>query len=170
MPFLIVNTFLEGETRRFYIYVISYPVFLNFFFFFRFTDTFNFLISLPKETHIWCGCWELMGPLLETFHNFNRDGAHGSPLILLWTRISQELRQCTQCVCQHHQAQEAFAADYEFYTVGSLLKTLRCLDEQRVVEHIKEINAKIVSPTYDPECYGSEVVSIMFEVCECFKW
>ncbi|CAA6672122.1 unnamed protein product [Spirodela intermedia] len=128
-----------------------------------FVDTFSFLINLPKETHIWCGCWELMGPLLETFHNFFKDKFNDSPLTLLWKRISQELGQCTQCISQHHQAQEAYATEYEFDTVGPLLKTLQCLDEERVVEHLKDINTKILRREYDPEYYGSEVVSIMFE-------
>lgn len=127
-------------------------------------DAFSFLINLPKETHIWCGYWELMGPLLETFHNFFKDKFNDSPLTLLWKRISLELGQCTQCICQHHQAQEAYATEYEFDTVGPLLKTLQCLDEERVVEHLKGINAKILRREYDPEYYSSEVVSIMFEV------
>ncbi|XP_078433844.1 P-loop containing nucleoside triphosphate hydrolases superfamily protein [Wolffia australiana] len=129
-----------------------------------FSDTYNFLINLPKATHIWCGCWELMGPLLETFHNFSQDKANDSPLSRLWKRISQELGRCTQCVCQHHQAQEAYATDFELDSIGPLLRKLRSLDEHRVVEHLQEINKKMSDKEYNPEDYSAEVVSIMFEV------
>ncbi|MQL85608.1 hypothetical protein Taro_018140 [Colocasia esculenta] len=130
----------------------------------QFADAFNFLILLPKETHIWCGCWELMGPLLETFHDFLNDKSNESPLKLLWKRVSQELGQCTQCVCQYHQTQETYNMEYEPDTVGPLLKTLQCLDEERIVEHLKEMNARFLRREYDPEFHSSEVVSIMFEV------
>ncbi|OVA19261.1 putative helicase MAGATAMA 3 [Macleaya cordata] len=129
-----------------------------------FSDTFNFLICLPKETHIWCGSWDLMGPLLETFYNYFKDKRDDSPLKLLWKRISQEMRQCTQCVCQHHQAQEMYTSEYELSSIGPLLKVLRSLDEERVTQHLKEINAKIAQGDYDSELHNAEVVSVMFEV------
>lgn len=129
-----------------------------------FSDTFNFLISLSKETHIWCGNWDLMGPLLETFYNYFKDTCTDSPRKILWKRISEELRQCTQCICQHHQAQETYNTEYESDTVGPLLNVLRSMDEERVTEHLKEINARIATREYDPESHNIEVVSIMFEV------
>ncbi|KAK1290120.1 putative helicase MAGATAMA 3 [Acorus calamus] len=129
-----------------------------------FSDTFNHLISLPKETHIWCGCWELMGPLLETFHNYFEEKHHASPLKLIWDRISREMRECTQCICQHHQAQEMYSTEYEPDTVGPLLTVLRILDEERITEHLKDLNGRITRREYDLECYNAEVVSIMFEV------
>lgn len=130
----------------------------------RFSDAFNCLISLSKETHIWCGNWDLMGPLLETFHNYSKDACPDSPLKIIWERISQELRQCTQCISQHHQAREAYMAEYESDTVGPLLSVLRCMDEERVTKHLKELNARINGIKYDSESHNSEVVSIMFEV------
>lgn len=105
-----------------------------------------------------------MGPLLETFHNFFEDKHNDSPLKLVWKRVSQEMGQCTQCVCQHHQAQEAYGLGYESDTVEPLLKILKSLDEERVTEHLKEINFKIGQREYDPDCHGAEVVSLMFEV------
>ncbi|KAM0943249.1 putative DNA helicase [Dioscorea sansibarensis] len=129
-----------------------------------FSDSFDLLVDLPKDVHIWCGYADLMGPLLETFHNFFEDKHKDSPLKLVWKRLSQEMRQCTQCVCQHHQAQEAYGLGYESDTVEPLLKILKSLDEERVMEHLKEINSKIGQREYDPDCHGAEVVSLMFEV------
>nr|DAD46144.1 TPA_asm: hypothetical protein HUJ06_004374 [Nelumbo nucifera] len=133
-------------------------------FFMRFSDAFNFLISLPKEAHIWCASWDLMAPLLETFYNYFKDKREDSPLKILWKRISCEMQQCTQCICQHHQAQEMFNSEYEEGSVGPLLNVLRSLDEERVTQHLKEINAKISRGEYDPECHNAEVVSVVFEV------
>ncbi|KAK1275909.1 putative helicase MAGATAMA 3 [Acorus gramineus] len=121
-----------------------------------FSDTFNHLISLPKETHIWCGCWELMGPLLETFHNYFEEKHDSSSLKLIWDRISREMRECTQCICQHHQAQEMYSTEYEPDTVGPLLTLLRILDEERITEHLKDINGRITRREYDLECYNAE--------------
>ncbi|XP_043709230.1 uncharacterized protein LOC122658369 [Telopea speciosissima] len=129
-----------------------------------FSDAFNLLISLSKENHIWCGSWELMGPLLETFYNYPKDKCNDSPLKLLWFRLSQEMQQCIQCICQHHQAQELYNAEYESSTISPLLSILRSLDEERVTQHLKEINAKVASGVYDPELHNAEVVSIMYEV------
>ncbi|KAA8541523.1 hypothetical protein F0562_022675 [Nyssa sinensis] len=129
-----------------------------------FADAFNLLIYLPKENHIWCGSWSLMGPLLETFYNYFKDERRDSPLKLLWKRISEEMRQCTQCICQHHQAQEMYNAEYESSSIGPLLDVLRNLDEERITQHLKEINGRIAQGEYNPVCDNNEVVSIMFEV------
>lgn len=131
---------------------------------FRFSDAFSFLTHLPKEDHIWCGSRDLMGPLLETFYNYFEDKRQDSPLKILWKRISEELSQCTQCICQHHQAQESYSMEYDSITVGPLVSVLQTLDEERVTEHLKEINAKIGRGEYDPARVNAEVVSIMFEV------
>lgn len=141
---------------------------------FRFSDAFSFLIHLPKENHIWCGYRDLMGPLLETFYNYFEDKREDSPLKILWKRISEELGRCTQCICQHHQAQESYSMEYDSISVGPLVSVLQTLDEERVTEHLKEINAKIAQGEYDPACVNAEVVSIMFEVIlmmihSCFK-
>ncbi|XP_073000501.1 uncharacterized protein [Typha latifolia] len=129
-----------------------------------FSDSFDFLINLPKENHIWCGCPDLMGPLLETFHNYFKDKSNESPLKLLWKRVSIELGCCSQCVCQHHQAQESYEVEYQHNTVDPLLKILQLLDEERVAQHLKEINTRIRHKEYDPKCHSAEVVSVMFEV------
>ncbi|CAL9102821.1 unnamed protein product [Musa textilis] len=129
-----------------------------------FSDSFNFLVDLPGENHIWCEYSDLMGPLLETFHNFFKDTNSVSPLKLLWKRVSRELGHCTQCICQHHQAQEYYNVEYETDSVDPLLTVLHCLDEERVTEHLKDINMRIRCKEYDPESRGTEVVSVMFEV------
>ncbi|XP_052181406.1 uncharacterized protein LOC127794403 isoform X2 [Diospyros lotus] len=129
-----------------------------------FSDAFNFLICLPKENHIWCNSWDLMGPLLETFYNYFRDDRHDSPLKLLWKRISEEMRRCTQCICQHHQAQETYILEYELSSVSPLLIVLQSLDEERVTQHLKDINSRIGQGEYDPVRDNAEVVSVMFEV------
>ncbi|KAL1829332.1 hypothetical protein ACET3Z_007744 [Daucus carota] len=129
-----------------------------------FSDAFSFLTHLPKEDHIWCGSRDLMGPLLETFYNYFEDKRQDSPLKILWKRISEELSQCTQCICQHHQAQESYSMEYDSITVGPLVSVLQTLDEERVTEHLKEINAKIGRGEYDPARVNAEVVSIMFEI------
>lgn len=117
-----------------------------------------------QETHLWCGFWDLMGPLLETFHGYFADDKNDSPLKLIWKRISYELNHCTQCVCQHYQAQDSYNDEYESQTVGPLLKLLRILDEDRVTQHLKHINAAITKGTYNAETHAAQVVSIMFEV------
>lgn len=129
-----------------------------------FSDAFSFLICLQKDTHIWCGSWDLMGPLLETFYNYFKDVRDDSPLKILWGRISQEMRQCTQCICQHHQAQEMYNAEYESSCIGPLLKVLRILDEERVTQHLKDVNARIAQGELGSKGYNAEVVSVMFEV------
>ncbi|KAL7180670.1 hypothetical protein ACSBR1_043789 [Camellia fascicularis] len=129
-----------------------------------FSDAFNFLVYLPKENHIWCGAWDLMGPLLETFYNYFKDDRLDSPLKLLWKRISEEMRRCTQCICQHHQAQEMYNSEYELNSIGPLLSVLQSLDEERVSQHLKEINSRITQGGYDPVHDHVEVVSVMFEV------
>ncbi|KAL6846836.1 hypothetical protein ACP4OV_024284 [Aristida adscensionis] len=129
-----------------------------------FSHCYNFLVNLPKEEHIWCGYADIMGPLLETFHGFFDDEDENSSLRVIWKRISQELGICTQCVCEHHQGQEFFDTEYRSDTVDPLLKVLRLLDEERVTEHLIQINTKIQLKQYDPSFHGAEVVSIMFEV------
>lgn len=129
-----------------------------------FTDAFTMLISLPKETHIWCGCSDVMGPLIETFYNFFRDDREDSPLKALWKRISGEMRTCAQCISQHHQTQEMYEKEYECASVGPLLVVLRKLDEQRVTTHLQEINLIIEKGAYDPDHHHAEVVSVMYEV------
>ncbi|XP_075666212.1 uncharacterized protein LOC142636030 isoform X1 [Castanea sativa] len=129
-----------------------------------FADAFNFLICLPKETHIWCGTGDLMGPLLETFYNYFKDERPDSPLKLLWKRISKETRQCIQCVSQHHQALEMYNEQYEFSSVGPLLDVLRSLNEERVTQHLRDITARIAREEYDPARDNAEVVSVMYEV------
>ncbi|KAI3845786.1 hypothetical protein MKW98_016545, partial [Papaver atlanticum] len=129
-----------------------------------FADTFSYLIDLPKEEHIWCASWGLMGPLLETFYNYFKDKGDDSPLKLLWKRISQEMRQCVLCVSQHHQAQEMYSTEYEASCIIPLLKVLQSLDEERVTHHLKELNAKISEGDYDGELHNAEVVCVMYEV------
>ncbi|EFH69180.1 hypothetical protein ARALYDRAFT_312653 [Arabidopsis lyrata subsp. lyrata] len=129
-----------------------------------FTDAFTLLISLPKDTHIWCGHGDVMGPLLETFYNYFKDDRVDSPLKVLWKRISEEMRLCAQCICQHHQTQEMYEKEYECSSVGPLLDVLRKLDEERVTRHLQEINFKVENGTYDPDHHHAEVVSVMYEV------
>lgn len=111
-----------------------------------------------------------MGPLLETFYNYFEDKCQDSPLKILWKRISEELGRCTQCICQHHQAQKSYSMEYDSISVGPLVSVLQTLDEERVTEHLKEINAKIAKGEYDPACVNAEVVSIMFEVIFLMKY
>ncbi|KAA3477941.1 Aminoacyl-tRNA synthetase, class Ic [Gossypium australe] len=117
-----------------------------------------------SENHIWCGSWDIMGPLLETFYNYFKDDRNDSPLRLLWKRISEEMRHCIQCVSQHHQAQEMYSTEYELCTIGPLLDVLRSLDEERVTQHLREINERLVRQEYDPVCDNAEVVNLMYEV------
>ncbi|XP_019193568.1 PREDICTED: uncharacterized protein LOC109187727 [Ipomoea nil] len=129
-----------------------------------FSDAFKFLIQLPKGDHIWCCSWDLMGPLLETFYNYYKDEHHDSPLKLLWNRVSEELRHCTQCICQYHQAQEMYNTEYESSSIGPLLDVLRTLDEERISQHLKEINARIAHGDSVLGNDNGEIVSVMFEV------
>ncbi|KAG6491063.1 hypothetical protein ZIOFF_052395 [Zingiber officinale] len=130
----------------------------------KFSDSFNFLVNLPEEKHIWCDFSDLMVPLLETFHNYFKDANCDSPLKILWKRVSRELGHCTQCICQHHHAQEYYNVEYETDSVDPLLTVLQCLDEERVTEHLRNINAKIRCKEYNPESQGAEIVGVMFEV------
>ncbi|XP_071712086.1 uncharacterized protein [Rutidosis leptorrhynchoides] len=114
-----------------------------------FADAFNFLIYLPREDHIWCGFWDIMGPLLETFYNYFKDDRHDSPLKLLWKRVSEELQVCMQCICQHHQAKDTYAMEYELSSIGPLLDVLCRLDEERVTNQLKEMNTRIAQGDYD---------------------
>lgn len=130
----------------------------------RFSDAFNYLIFLPEENHIWCGSWDLMGPLLETFYNYFKDDRSDSPLKLLLDRTSREMRQCTQCICQYHQAQELYSTEYDSSSIGPLLEVLDTLDEERISQHLKEINNRIRCGEYDIVHDSGEIVSVMFEV------
>uniref|UniRef100_A0A0D3H8H1 Uncharacterized protein n=1 Tax=Oryza barthii TaxID=65489 RepID=A0A0D3H8H1_9ORYZ len=127
-----------------------------------FSHCFNFLGSLPKEEHIWCGYADIMGPFLETFLGYFDDQEENSPPRTIWKRISEELNVCAQCVCEHHQAQKDFDSEYRS-GVDALLKVLRLLDEERVTEHLRQMNAKAQLKEYKPSCHDAEV-SIMFEV------
>ncbi|KAL8458916.1 hypothetical protein ACS0TY_036417 [Phlomoides rotata] len=129
-----------------------------------FADAFNFLIYLPKENHVWCGYWDLMGPLVETFYNYFKDECNDSPLKLLWSRISEEMRSCTLCIHQHHQAQEMYETEYEQSCIGPLLDVLHRLDEERISLHLKDLNARIARGEYDMSRDYGEVVGVMFEV------
>lgn len=105
-----------------------------------------------------------MGPLLETFYNYFKDDREDSPLRRLWRRISEEMRQCVQCITQHHQAQEMYSTEYESSSISALLDVLQSLDEERVTIHLREINARLVQENYDPASGNAEVVSVMYEV------
>ncbi|VFQ65565.1 unnamed protein product [Cuscuta campestris] len=129
-----------------------------------FSDAFHFLIYLPKGIHIWCGSWDLMGPLLETFYNYYKDERKDSPLKVLWDRVTEEMRSCTQCVCQYHQAQEMYSTEYELSSIGPLLDVLHTLDEERISVHLKEINARIARGESDLGSDNAEIVCVMFEV------
>lgn len=114
----------------------------------RFSHCFDFLESLAKEEHIWCGYADIMGPFLEMFHGYFHDEEENTPLRTTWKRVSQELGICTQCVCEHHQAQGFFDTEYRSDTVDPLLKVLQLLDEERVTKHLEQINAKIQLKEY----------------------
>ncbi|XVE91125.1 hypothetical protein DITRI_Ditri20bG0129600 [Diplodiscus trichospermus] len=129
-----------------------------------FRDAFSFLMSLPEENHIWCGSWDIMGSLLETFYNYFKDERNDSPLRLLWKRISEEMRLCIQCVSQHHQAQEMYNMEYELCSIGPLLEVLRTLDEERVTQRLREMKERLVRQEYDPVCDNAEVVNLMYEI------
>lgn len=131
---------------------------------FRFSDAFNFLIYLSKDNHIWCGNWDIMGPLLETFYNYFKDDRQDSPLKLLWKRISEELQDCMQCICQHHQAKDTYAMEYELSSIGPLLDVLCRLDEERVTNQLKEMNTRIGSGKYDAVKDSAKVITVMYEV------
>ncbi|KAK4394969.1 Helicase SEN1 [Sesamum angolense] len=105
-----------------------------------------------------------MGPLLETFYNYFKEECHDSPLKLLWNRISQETRNCTLCIHQHHQAQQMYDKEYEESCISPLLDVLRMLDEERISQHLKDLNARIAEGEYDAGHDYAEVVSVMFEV------
>lgn len=130
-----------------------------------FSDAFSFLISLPSDTHVWCGNSDLMGPLLEPYYNYFRDDSDGnkSPLKVLYFRFTGEMRQCTQCICKYHQAQETYYSEYDYSSVCTLLEVLRTLDEERVSNLLTEINSRLAYGQYDTSCQA-EVVCVMFEV------
>ncbi|XP_027341942.1 uncharacterized protein LOC113854861 isoform X2 [Abrus precatorius] len=128
-----------------------------------FADAYNFLSCLPSESHIWCGFWDIMGPLLETFYNYFKDDRQDSPLRQLWKRLSDEMRHCLQCISQHHQAQAMYNMEYESSSVGPLLDVLQKLDCERVTFHLRDINAKIAGEKYNPACDNAEVVNVLYE-------
>ncbi|XP_031256135.1 uncharacterized protein LOC116114119 isoform X4 [Pistacia vera] len=129
-----------------------------------FVDASNFLISLPKQNHVWCGSWDIMEPQLEIFYNYFKDERNDSPLKLLWKRISKEMQSCVQCISQHHQAQEMYGLEYDLGTVGHLLNVLQSLDEERVTQHLRQINARLARQEYNPQSDYNEVVAVMYEV------
>lgn len=106
-----------------------------------------------------------MGPFLETFFNYFKVESDDSLLKIIWERISQEMRRCTECISRHHQAQEMYKAEYESDFVSPLLSILQCLDEERVFQHLKEANARLGFGGYDLAHDNDEIVSLMFEVC-----
>ncbi|KAB1218247.1 hypothetical protein CJ030_MR3G026127 [Morella rubra] len=105
-----------------------------------------------------------MGPLLETFYNYFKDEHLNSPLKRLWKRISDEMRECIQCISQHHQALEMYDTEYELTCISPLLDVLQTLDEERVTQHLREINARVAREEYDPDRDNAEVVSVMYEI------
>nr|GEU89716.1 putative P-loop containing nucleoside triphosphate hydrolase [Tanacetum cinerariifolium] len=125
----------------------------------EFTDAYNYLISLPRDgdNHIWCGSWEIMGPLLETFYNFH----DSPPLKLLWERVSEELQECMLCICYHHQAKETYAADYDPASIAPLLSLLQTLDEERVTNQLKRFNSR---PIKDDGGDDAKLIPLMYEV------
>ncbi|GJZ35306.1 putative P-loop containing nucleoside triphosphate hydrolase [Tanacetum coccineum] len=124
-----------------------------------FTDAYNYLISLPRDgdNHIWCGSWEIMGPLLETFYHFH----DSPPLKLLWERVSEELQECMLCICYHHQAKETYAADYDSASIAPLLSLLQTLDEERVTNQLKRFNS---CPIKDDGGDDAKLITLMYEV------
>ncbi|XP_050380960.1 uncharacterized ATP-dependent helicase C29A10.10c isoform X2 [Argentina anserina] len=82
----------------------------------------------------------------------------------LWRRISKEMRHCIQCICQHYQAQEMYCSEYELSSISPLLDVLRRLDEERVTQHLIDMNTTLVRKEYDPARDNAEVVSVMYEV------
>ncbi|KAK9757090.1 hypothetical protein RND81_01G139300 [Saponaria officinalis] len=129
-----------------------------------FSAAYNFLICLPKDEHVWCGFWDIIGPFLETFYNYYKVDGDDSPLKILWERISREMRRCTECISRHHQAQEMYKAEYESSFISPLLGILQSLDEERVSQHLKEANARLSYGGYDLAQDNTEIVSLMFEV------
>jgi len=56
-----------------------------------------------------------------------------------------------------------YKAEYESSFISPLLDILQFLDEERVSEHLKEVNAR--HGGFDPPQNNAEIVSLMFEVC-----
>uniref|UniRef100_A0A803M9Y6 Uncharacterized protein n=1 Tax=Chenopodium quinoa TaxID=63459 RepID=A0A803M9Y6_CHEQI len=129
-----------------------------------FSSAYNFLICLPSSHHPWCGYWDIMGPFLETFFNYYKVESDDSLLKMLWGRVSQEMRRCTECISRHHQAQEMYKAEYESSFISPLVSILQRLDEERVSEHIKEANSRLAHGGYHLDHDNAEIVSLMFEV------
>lgn len=109
-----------------------------------------------------------MGPLLETFYNYSAEESNESPLKILWKRISAEMRKCTLCISQHHQAQDMYNLEYDSSSISPLLSVLQSLDEERIGQHLKEINGRLTGGEYIPERDNAEVVSVLFEVLVLF--
>jgi len=129
-----------------------------------FSDAFRFLIKLPEEIHIWCGYGDVMWPLLEPFGSYFQYKQADMPLKVLWKRICAELRQCFQCCFQHHKAQESYKSEFEEDIVKPLLTVLQTLDEERVAEHLRDINSREkLTGLYAKEDFA-EIVSVLFEV------
>lgn len=58
--------------------------------------------------------------------------------------------------------------EYELSTIGPLLEVLRSLDEERVTQHLREINERLAQQLYDPISDNIQVVSVMYEVVYYF--
>lgn len=105
-----------------------------------------------------------MSPLLETFYNYYKDHRKQSPLRQLWNRISNEMRNCLQCISQHHQAQDMYTMEYDSTSIAPLLDILRKLDYERVTSHLTDINARITGKDYDSARDNAQVVNVLYEV------
>lgn len=129
-----------------------------------FSDAFKFLIKLPEEIHIWCGYEDIMWPLLEPFGSYFQYRRADEPLKVLWKRICAELRRCCECCFQHHKSQELYKSEFEEDIVKPLLTVLQTLDEERVAEHLRDINSRAkMAGLYVKEDFA-EIVSVLFEV------
>eukprot|EP01018_Ginkgo_biloba_P027712 Gb_33974 [translate_table: standard] len=129
-----------------------------------FSDAFHFLIQLPEEIHIWCGYQDVMWPLLEPFCSYFEYKQDDLPLKVLWKRVCQELQICTQCIVQHHKAQELYKSEFEDDIVKPLLTVLQMLDEERVAKYLIDINFRVKGNRLDAEKEYVKVVSVLFEV------
>lgn len=57
-----------------------------------------------------------------------------------------------------------YSMEYDSSSIGPLLDVLRSLDEERVTQHLREINTRLKKEDYDPQRDNAEVVSLMYEV------
>jgi senataxin len=54
--------------------------------------------------------------------------------------------------------------EYETSSIGPLLEVLRSIDEERVTQHLREINDRLKKQEYDHLRDNVDVVSLMYEV------